>query len=101
MSTQHYQSQFNMEAKSNAAGWVRFNDNTMEINPPSSLDHFLPPSIPSQSSSWEFVISRVAPVNSAPPKPTPHQIRFLPIPKSAFLLFHLITFCLSAYFSYP
>ncbi|KIK74193.1 hypothetical protein PAXRUDRAFT_20122 [Paxillus rubicundulus Ve08.2h10] len=26
----------------------------MEINPPSSLDHFLPPSIPSQISSWDF-----------------------------------------------
>ncbi|KIK73286.1 hypothetical protein PAXRUDRAFT_21028 [Paxillus rubicundulus Ve08.2h10] len=43
-----------MEAESNAAGWVRFDDNTMEIDPPSSSDHFLPPSIPSQSSSWDF-----------------------------------------------
>ncbi|KIK75312.1 hypothetical protein PAXRUDRAFT_19107 [Paxillus rubicundulus Ve08.2h10] len=47
-----------MEAKSNATGWVRFDDNTMEINPPSSLDHFLPPSIPLQSSSWDFSTSR-------------------------------------------
>ncbi|KIK72056.1 hypothetical protein PAXRUDRAFT_22457 [Paxillus rubicundulus Ve08.2h10] len=58
MSTQFYQSQFDMEAESNAAGQVRFNDNTMEINPPSSLDHFLPPSIPSQSSSWDFSTPR-------------------------------------------
>ncbi|KIK76636.1 hypothetical protein PAXRUDRAFT_18058 [Paxillus rubicundulus Ve08.2h10] len=54
MSTKSYQSQFDMEAKSNATGWVRFDDNTMEINPPSSSDHFLPPSIPSQGSSWDF-----------------------------------------------
>ncbi|KIK76475.1 hypothetical protein PAXRUDRAFT_18182 [Paxillus rubicundulus Ve08.2h10] len=54
MSTQCYQSQFDMEAKSNNAGRVRFDDNTMEIDPPSSLDHFLPPSIPSQISSWDF-----------------------------------------------
>ncbi|KIK73013.1 hypothetical protein PAXRUDRAFT_21325 [Paxillus rubicundulus Ve08.2h10] len=54
MSTKSYQSWFKMEAKSNATGWVRFDDNTMEINPPSSLDHFLPPSIPSQISSWDF-----------------------------------------------
>ncbi|KIK75769.1 hypothetical protein PAXRUDRAFT_18706 [Paxillus rubicundulus Ve08.2h10] len=54
MSTQCYQSQFDMEAKSNAAGWVRSDDNIMEIDPPSSLDHFFPPSIPSQSSSWDF-----------------------------------------------
>ncbi|KIK73412.1 hypothetical protein PAXRUDRAFT_20878 [Paxillus rubicundulus Ve08.2h10] len=47
-----------MEAESNATGHVRFDDNTMEINPPSSLDHFLPPSIPSQSSSWEFSTPR-------------------------------------------
>ncbi|KIK72236.1 hypothetical protein PAXRUDRAFT_22225 [Paxillus rubicundulus Ve08.2h10] len=26
----------------------------MEIDPPSSSDHFLPPSIPSQISSWDF-----------------------------------------------
>ncbi|KIK73341.1 hypothetical protein PAXRUDRAFT_20971 [Paxillus rubicundulus Ve08.2h10] len=54
MSTQHYRSQFSMEAKSNAAGQVRFDENTMEIDPPSSSDHFLPPSIPSQISSWDF-----------------------------------------------
>ncbi|KIK71816.1 hypothetical protein PAXRUDRAFT_22795, partial [Paxillus rubicundulus Ve08.2h10] len=54
MSTQCYQSQFGMEAKSNAAGQVRFDDNTMEINPPSSLDHFLPLSIQSQISSGDF-----------------------------------------------
>ncbi|KIK72655.1 hypothetical protein PAXRUDRAFT_21741 [Paxillus rubicundulus Ve08.2h10] len=54
MSTQPYRSQFGMEAENNAAPQVRFNDNTMEIDPPSSSDHFLPPSIPSQISSWEF-----------------------------------------------
>ncbi|KIK75682.1 hypothetical protein PAXRUDRAFT_18780 [Paxillus rubicundulus Ve08.2h10] len=58
MSTQHYQSQFDMEAESNAAGWIRFDDNTMEIDPPSSLVHFLPPSIPSQSASWDFSTPR-------------------------------------------
>ncbi|KIK74288.1 hypothetical protein PAXRUDRAFT_20032 [Paxillus rubicundulus Ve08.2h10] len=47
-----------MEAESNAAGQVRFYDNTMDIDPPSSLDHFLPPSIPSQISSWDFSTSR-------------------------------------------
>ncbi|KIK80102.1 hypothetical protein PAXRUDRAFT_15967 [Paxillus rubicundulus Ve08.2h10] len=30
----------------------------MEIDPLSSLDHFLPPSIPSQSSSWDFSTPR-------------------------------------------
>ncbi|KIK71810.1 hypothetical protein PAXRUDRAFT_22803 [Paxillus rubicundulus Ve08.2h10] len=58
MSTQHYQSQFSMEAESHVAARVRFNNNTMEINPPSSLGHFLPPSLPSQSSSWDFSTPR-------------------------------------------
>ncbi|KIK71919.1 hypothetical protein PAXRUDRAFT_22639 [Paxillus rubicundulus Ve08.2h10] len=30
----------------------------MEIDPPSSSDHFLPPSIPSQISSWDFSTPR-------------------------------------------
>ncbi|KIK75999.1 hypothetical protein PAXRUDRAFT_18516 [Paxillus rubicundulus Ve08.2h10] len=54
MSTQSYPSEFDMEAESNAAGQVMFDDNTMEIDPPSSLDHFVPPSIPSQSSSLDL-----------------------------------------------
>ncbi|KIK72020.1 hypothetical protein PAXRUDRAFT_22498, partial [Paxillus rubicundulus Ve08.2h10] len=54
MSTQRYRSQFGMEAESNTAGRVRFDDKIMEINPPSSSDHFLPPSIPSQIPSWDF-----------------------------------------------
>ncbi|KIK79953.1 hypothetical protein PAXRUDRAFT_16051 [Paxillus rubicundulus Ve08.2h10] len=54
MSTESYQIQFDMEAKINAAGQVRFDDNTMDIDPPSSSDNFLPPSIPSQISSWDF-----------------------------------------------
>ncbi|KIK77769.1 hypothetical protein PAXRUDRAFT_17276 [Paxillus rubicundulus Ve08.2h10] len=43
-----------MEAKTNSTGRVRFDDNTMEINSQSSSDHFLPPSIPSQISPWDF-----------------------------------------------
>ncbi|KIK74974.1 hypothetical protein PAXRUDRAFT_19384 [Paxillus rubicundulus Ve08.2h10] len=58
MSTKSYRSQFDMEAKSNAAGRVRFDDNIMEIDPPSSLDHFLPHSLPSQISSWDFSTPR-------------------------------------------
>ncbi|KIK77086.1 hypothetical protein PAXRUDRAFT_17738 [Paxillus rubicundulus Ve08.2h10] len=81
MSTQHYQSQFNMEAESNATGWVRFNDNTMEIDP-------LPPRITSSPLPFH---PRVLHGTSPPPKgqlknflilwnSSPHQFQQILLP---------------------
>ncbi|KIK73127.1 hypothetical protein PAXRUDRAFT_179198, partial [Paxillus rubicundulus Ve08.2h10] len=40
----------------------------------------------------DLIISCVAQVNFAPPEPTPDQIHFPPIPKSAFPPYHLSAF---------
>ncbi|KIK76319.1 hypothetical protein PAXRUDRAFT_18301 [Paxillus rubicundulus Ve08.2h10] len=83
MSTQHYQSHFDMEAKSNATDQVRFDGNTMEIDPPSSSDHFFPPSIPSQSSSWDFS----TPQGSTGELPDSTEFQPPPVPTDLFATF--------------
>ncbi|KAF9245458.1 hypothetical protein BU15DRAFT_71206 [Melanogaster broomeanus] len=63
-----------MDSQLNRAGHVRFNDNPMEIDPPSSSDHFAPPAVPSQTSSWERSTQSSSPDLSPPsfqPPPIP------------------------------